>query len=280
MNFLLLAANPSTMSVSRLFYHKYGNGPKVLILFHGFGQDHTAFRQWLPLLETGHTVYAFDLYYHGESTRADKALTKQDWKKDFDQFLEYESIERFAIAAFSLGGRFALACAVLFPDRVEQLILLAPDGIYKNIWFRIATSRAGNPLFRYLMLHPDHFQKMLLLSERLRFAPSAMVRFAQKELQAKSNRKRVYRSWTYFKPLQCSIAEISRALNGHQIPLHLILGEKDHIIPAHKVLTKLKSATSVQVHMVPHRHHHIVEGTDSLVASLVKVNRQNNAPGI
>lgn len=28
---------------SKLYYYKYGAGQKVILLFHGFGQDHTAF---------------------------------------------------------------------------------------------------------------------------------------------------------------------------------------------------------------------------------------------
>ncbi|MFH6981911.1 alpha/beta fold hydrolase [Marinoscillum luteum] len=267
--FLFLAADLMKTTKSNLFYRKSGKGPHPIILLHGFGQEHSAFDTWLKALETNHTVYAFDHYYHGQSTREDSPLTIAQWKQQFEDFLLREDITKFSIVGFSLGGRFSLVTTTLFPERIRHLILIAPDGIFRSIWFRLATSSLGNPLFKYLMLHPDHFNTLLDTFKTLKITSSSMVRFAQKELQGKDNRKRVYRTWTYFKPIQVPISTVTRVINQHGIQAHLILGTLDTIIPLGKILSKTTKIRTLETHKLPYKHHHMIEASKTLVPSLL-----------
>ncbi|MEQ8582719.1 MAG: alpha/beta hydrolase [Marinoscillum sp.] len=267
--FLFLAAYLMELTNTSLFYRKSGNGPHPVILLHGFGQEHTAFDSWLTALEANHTVYAFDHYYHGQSTREDSPLSIAQWKHQFEDFLLREDITKFSIVGFSLGGRFALVTTTLFPERINRLILIAPDGIFRSIWFRVATSAPGNPLFRYLMLHPDRFNTLLNVFKQLGITSSAMVRFAQKELQGKDNRKRVYRTWTYFKPIQLPISAVAKVINQHRIQTHLILGTLDTIIPPDKIIPKTTKIRTLETHKLPYKHHHMIEASKTLVPSLL-----------
>jgi pimeloyl-ACP methyl ester carboxylesterase len=52
---------------SQLSYTKTGAGSAVLVLFHGFGQNRNAFHQWEEALKDSHTLYSFDLFFHGAS---------------------------------------------------------------------------------------------------------------------------------------------------------------------------------------------------------------------
>ena len=52
---------------SELYYYREGDGNKVILLFHGFGQDHKAFDSWIDVLESDYTIFAFDLFFHGNS---------------------------------------------------------------------------------------------------------------------------------------------------------------------------------------------------------------------
>lgn len=252
-----------------LHYEKSGNGPEHIVLFHGFGQDLHAFDAYLPFLSQKHTVYAFDLYYHGSSVRANRPLNKKEWLRDFGDFLKKERITSFSLIAFSLGGRFALNCVKGYAENIDKLVLIAPDGIYKNFWYLFATSIYGNWLFKYLMLRPDRFDKLLGVFERFRLASPSMIRFAQKELQNRKNCLRVYQSWTYFRPMQENLPEMVAVLNRHNISVNLFLGEKDYIIPMGKVVTKLAKIKQLTTTILPLKHHHLIDGAKSEISSLM-----------
>lgn len=254
----------------QLHYEKHGSGKEILILFHGFGQNNKNLITWISSVNSFYTIYNFDLIFHGKSLYPNKSIYPKEWKEHFEVFLQQEGINHFSIAAFSLGGRFALTTYDLFSKRIDQIILVAPDGIYKSIWFQIATSTLGNPLFKYLMLHPSKFNGLLKIVENLGLATSQIVRFAQKELSQKENRKRVYRSWTYFKPLQPNLSSIAKKVNALKTPFHVVLGSRDHIIPVAEIKSKTKKITSIQYHILPLKHHQLIDGAKTLIPSLLK----------
>ena len=138
---------------NRLAYRRYGTGESVLIAFHGFGQSSQVYKSFNTLAGNQFTVFAMDLFSHGNSQYVSRELlTKTDWQRLIGAFLQDQTIQRFSLAGFSLGGRFALATVEAFADRLDQLILIAPDGITRNGWYSLATnSGAGRRLFRYLL---------------------------------------------------------------------------------------------------------------------------------
>lgn len=258
------------MSTSPLFYQKIGNGPRHLILFHGFGQTHAAFDSWKEIFPADYTVLAVDLFHHGESKRADRPLSQHEWKLALEALFLTHQIDTCQIAGFSLGGRFAIASAMNFPDRVSQLILLAPDGIHVNPWYRLATSSVGHPLFRHLMHHPFHFNYLLNTFQKLNLVSSGMIRFAQKELQEPHKRKQVYQTWTYFKNLRHLPAHFSQTFNRHGIQIDLILGEHDAVIPPKELIPLTKHIERLNTHILPFKHHQLIEGSKTLIPSLLQ----------
>lgn len=257
------------MVSERLFYRKIGNGSKSLILFHGFGQNHEIFETWYSELTNDYTIYSFDLYFHGQSLHPDRPLEKAEWKSAFERFLNENKIQIFSMGAFSMGGRFALLTALQFADNVQKLILIAPDGIFSSGWYRTATNPLINPIFKYLMVHPSYFNRLVNLFEKLHLAPRSLIRFAKRELAEKNSRERVYRSWTFFKSILIRNHEMIKTFNSASFPIELILGSKDPIIPPEKVLPKVSQLQSIKPHILPQKHHHLVQASKSLVASFL-----------
>ena len=126
---------------STLSYRKSGHGNKALLLFHGFGQHHQAFAALSDKLAPYFTLYAFDLFFHGNSqwNEGEQPLEKVMWKDILTKFLDEHNIGKFSVLGFSLGGKFALVSLELFPAQVEQIILLAPDGVKTSFWYSLAT---------------------------------------------------------------------------------------------------------------------------------------------
>ncbi len=244
-----------------LAYEKVGSGPRKLILFHGFGQDASLFARHAEQLSKSHTVFSFDLFYHGRSTRPYATMSKTEWQSIFTAFLEQERLALFEVLGFSLGGRFAILTSHLFDDKITRLILLAPDGIHVSPWYRLAL--AFRPLFRHLMYHPTHFNSFLNTIERLGMANQALIRFSKKELGGTKDRRRVYASWTYFRKLTLGNGKLRSHFKMTPFDTIVFLGSKDPIIPPDKVVPVLSDLPRMSVNILNSKHHQLIESAFS-----------------
>jgi pimeloyl-ACP methyl ester carboxylesterase len=219
---------------SKLFYTKTGTGKKNLLLLHGFGQDHRAFQSWTEVLKEEYTLHSFDLFFHGQSTWASReALEKGAWKEIIALFLQQENITEFEIAGFSMGGKFALATLAHFPEQIEKIYLLAPDGIKTSFWYSLATYPiAIRALFKSMILHPNRLHRLTKVLRNLRLVDQGLLRFAEAQMDTEEKRRRVYLVWVYFRHLKPNLNEIAILINQHNILIHLIIGKYDRVIRA------------------------------------------------
>jgi pimeloyl-ACP methyl ester carboxylesterase len=245
---------------SQLFYTKSGTGKKVLLLFHGFGQDHRAFQSWVEVLKDEYTLYAFDLFFHGQSTWASReAVEKKDWKEIIDQFLQKENITEFEVAGFSMGGKFAMATLEAFHEKIKKLTLLAPDGIKTSFWYSLATYPiAIRALFKSMILHPNRLYRITKALRTLGLIDKGLLRFAESQMDTEEKRKRVYFSWVYFRHLKFDLHKIASLLNERQIPFTLIVGQHDKVIQAKNMDGFLKKIKSKRFEVIEAGHNHLI----------------------
>ncbi|GAA4408146.1 hypothetical protein GCM10023187_29610 [Nibrella viscosa] len=248
-----------------LAYRQLGYGPAILLAFHGIGQNSACF---LPLADTvgrQFTTYSFDLFFHGASPAPDSAtgefvLTKTDWTRIVSEFLKEKNISRFSVIGFSMGGKFALATAEAFADRIDQLILLAPDGITVSPWYRLATGTAvGRRLFRYFLQHMLLFRRVGNTLAAVGLLDRSALRFAQRTLATAEQRERVYRSWVGFRKLGVRLDILASLLNHHPVRTRFILGYFDRVLPADFVKPLTRRLYTYELHMLKTGHHRLVE---------------------
>ena len=257
-------------SETKIHWEKYGSGRHALLMFHGFGQDHSIFDPYIEDLENEYTLYSFDIFYHGKSHRLDRTLSKSEWAKYISEFLDTHQIDRFSLLSFSLGGRFCIALAEFFPHQIDKIIMLAPDGIYKSVWFQLAVSKVGNPLFKYLMTTHGAFDRLIKLARKFRLANAALIKFSERELSTSTRRTQIYKTWTYFSPLQYSKDEKREIFKKLKRPPHIVLGERDSILPAGKMEAILSRLEHVQIHKIDAKHNQMIKSGKSLVSTLLK----------
>ncbi|GAB4239722.1 MAG: hypothetical protein Tsb0034_15910 [Ekhidna sp.] len=242
----------------QLVYSKLEGGKEILLAFHGFGQSKDVFTDWQKNLCQRYTIYAFDLFNHGESSRSYGSLSKQEWKAYLVQFLEKEGIDRFDVLGYSLGGRFAIASALGLPDQTRKIILVAPDGVFLTPWFKLATNPTVKWLFKYFMLRPEKLEAFMHFSSKTKLVNPYIIDFVKKEMGDATNRKRVYVSWNHFKSLGYSKKQLIQLFSQHTFSKHLILGDRDRIIKPDKILPIIQRMGNFDMHILPLKHHQLV----------------------
>ncbi len=247
---------------ARLHYTRIGSGTQVLLAFHGFGQSRAHLRPLAAQLSGRFTVYSFDLFYHGQSFWGDREnpLTKQAWTEMLSQFLSEHKIGRFALAGYSLGGKFVLATLENFPNRTTEIILMAPDGIRTNFWYSLATYPVwARRVFRSTVAKPKRFQNIALWMRRLRIVDKGILRFAQSQMDTREKRHRVYFAWMVFRELAFDMNYIAALINGNRIPVVVFLGRYDKIITAPNMRRLLGKVPGAQLIVLEAGHSRLIE---------------------
>ena len=218
---------------SEFSYLTGGKGNKVLLCLHGFGEEAETFSFLEKYLTEEFTIYAIDLPWHGQ-TKWNTNLTFP--VKDLIAVLqlmipnfENRSIQ---LLCFSMGGRAGLSLLERIPEKFEKAVLLAPDGLHVSPWYWFATQTwLGNGLFRYTMKHPQWFGFIVDRMNRRKWINSSVAKYVHYYIDEQKVRDDLYRIWTTMRKFRPDLKQIKRKLTEHRIPLHLVFGSYDRVIP-------------------------------------------------
>ncbi|MEN7548478.1 alpha/beta hydrolase [Rapidithrix thailandica] len=247
------------MLEGKLTWTKYGNGEKVVLAFHGFGQHRSIYEKLGEKVENV-SVYSFDLFFHGSNHLVTLSLSKRQFSEAIEHFLEEHGITRFSIIAYSIGVRSALAIVEKFPVQVEELVLLAPDGIRTNAIYKIATgTRLGNLFFKHLIENTHLILSTLDLFYKRNWLDKETYKVAYRLLSDPFTAHRVYNAWMVYRKFTFDTQKIASILNQYQIPVKIILGAKDSIIPAKPVQNFAKLLRHCQCQTVPGGHIYLLQ---------------------
>ena len=227
-----------TYKSSQISYCRFGSGPKVAICFHGYGEEATSFAFLNKHAGNQYTFYSIDLPFHGKTEwKDDLTFTLTDLSKIIDEILHQNNYKlqttnyKLTIIGFSLGGRVALSFLQANPEKVEKLILLAPDGLKVNFWYWLATQTSlGNKFFAFTLQHPGWFFGFLKLMNKLRLVNASIFKFVNYYIGDATVRRLLYQRWTTLRKLKPDLALIKSYIRKENIPVGLIYGKHDRII--------------------------------------------------
>jgi pimeloyl-ACP methyl ester carboxylesterase len=146
-------AHSTYVNVDGIRLHVRDSGPKdapAVLLLHGFGSSLHTWEPWAQDLATDHRVIRFDLPGSG--------LTGADPRNDYTDdratrliaaLLDKLDVQRASVIGNSIGGRIAWRFAAQNPERVDKLVLVAPDG-FASPGFEYGKAPAIPTLFRML----------------------------------------------------------------------------------------------------------------------------------
>ena len=207
-----------------------------MIALHGFGQDGSLFSKVEAGLGSAYTILALDLPHHGQTDwRGEAAVPPETWKAILERLIEeagYAANQAFALCGFSMGGRWALQGACQLGKRLERLWLFSPEGLVINWSYHLAIhTRLGRYYSPRLIEDPRPAVFLLSMLQRLQILSTRRASFALRNLETKPVRELVWKAWKAMSLLRIDTRRLAAQLNADSVPVELIHGRRDAILP-------------------------------------------------
>jgi pimeloyl-ACP methyl ester carboxylesterase len=100
------------------------NAKGPLLLIHGFPLDGRIWEKVTPAIRVPGLVVP-DLPGHGKSPALKGTVSIDDYAREMLKIMDFQKIERFAVAGHSMGGYIAFALLRLAPQRISALALVS-----------------------------------------------------------------------------------------------------------------------------------------------------------
>jgi len=246
----------------RRAYIRCGKGPALLLL-HGLGCDSTTWLPVIPRLAKRFTVIAPDLLGHGRSGKPRADYSLGGYANGMRDLMTVLGIDRATVVGHSLGGGVAMQFAYQFPERTERLALVAPGGFGPDVsWairaltlpgagtvigavsrrpLRPAVSGVLRGLARTGLPHTRDLGEVAGIYENLA------------DPAARAAIRHVIRAVVDWRGQVVTMTD--RAYLTRLMPMCVVWGEDDDVIPADHAASAEAYAPGAQVHVLPHAAH-------------------------
>ena len=251
-----------TLHGHRRAFVRAGSGPALLLL-HGLGCDHTTWDPVIRELARRHTVIAPDLLGHGLSDKPRADYSLGGYANGMRDLLTVLGIDSVTVVGHSFGGGVAMQFAYQFPDRTDRMILVAPGGLGPDVSpaIRAVTSPGFEPLMWFLTL-PGLRQVgvagLRALAGTGLHATRDLDEVAEIFASFQDRRslaaiRHVTRAVVDFKGQIVTMTD--RAYLTEAVPMCVIWGEDDAVIPADHARTAEALAPGARVELIPNAGH-------------------------
>lgn len=238
-----------------LQYLRIGNGSKLLMAFHGYGNEAGMFAPFEPYLP-GYTIISVNLPHHGKSEWHDDQPLQQKELTDLAHILMKEAgVNNISLAGYSIGAKLCLCIMEQMPAQVEQVLLIAPDGLVPNPLYSLVTRNvAGKWLFKDFLTKPQRYLPLINGLQKINLIDKARYKFAMHYIGSESDRKFLLRVWPSLRLIIPDRNKLRRVINEYKIPVHIFIGNRDKIILAAYGERFSRGMATVQLHIVDGKH--------------------------
>lgn len=221
----------------RTRYWKVGDSGPAVVLLAGIGCSVHEWRANMGALAQSHQIYALDMLGGGLTDKPDGNRYSLAQLARFTlDFMSTQGHERACLIGNSLGGRIALECARLSPERVRAMVLVAPAGVGRKTLINMRLPTV--PVLGELMTRPSRAGlRMLWLSA---FSDPAFVtdelveeKYALASLAgAQAAFLRTLRGFVELGGFRRGpLDEIQAAMSGMTQPTLVVWGRDDRLLP-------------------------------------------------
>jgi len=126
-----LFRNEASLDGKKVRYYEAGDGA-ALILLHGAGGTARLWRRQIGVFSGKFRVLAIDLPGFGGTDEFPEIKDVKGYAVFLAAFLEDAGINRVSLVGSSMGGWAACWFALIYPEKVNKLVLVSPAGIYRS----------------------------------------------------------------------------------------------------------------------------------------------------
>jgi pimeloyl-ACP methyl ester carboxylesterase len=249
-------------NLGNIHYHEYGTGSKPMLAFHGYGMTGRQFEVLQKSILSQYRVYSFDHFFHGqtrlENWREQQILSgmpKNMVRAYLEEWFNLHGRQRISLMGYSIGANFALVLLEDYAEWIDEVILMAPDGlsVYKGFNF-LMHNPAGKYLFKTVTKNTWLAPGVLKSLKRVKFIDESLYKIAYSEMDTPQKRLDVYYTLNLIKQLQPNVVKITSQINQHHIKCHLIFGKHDMLFPKSAAMPFISKLNNPVVHEVPMGH--------------------------
>lgn len=237
-------------------YWALGERGTTVILLHGGGASVEFWLYNLTALAQSHCVFAVDMVGSGRSDKPSVTYSLAYQAQFVKDFMDICHIGRASLAGNSMGGGVALQFALMFPERVEKLVLVNSFGLGKRI--DLFSRLVALPLIDKLSwlvrptrksvafaLKPVVYDSSVITNEwleeiyQLSILPgalNALIKLAQTNLSVFGVRSEV------FSPIIDQLSNITA-------PTLVIWGQQDPVLPVAHVFVAAQRLANARLHV-------------------------------
>jgi len=250
-----------------------GNGPRVLLAFHGFHNDASIFLPLMQHLKEKFTLVSIDLPGHGATKWSLPFFEKKDLMALVQGCRQDQHVEKISLIGYSLGGRVCLNIIEQQPDWIEEVFLLAPDGLEYNVWYALATQNFwGKQVFRYMCRKPEAVLRKFEWLRKLRLVDESRYKFAKTKLADDRVRNALAYVWPVMSHLIPDRIKVKNYLNKYEIALHLFSGKYDRIFPPDRSKRFITGIKNAGMHLIDTGHNFAGRETMLTVGKIIQEN--------
>ena len=245
----------------KLHYLRFGSGRRLLLAFHGYGEEAGTFWQFGKILADEYKTLAFDLPWHGKSKWGKTAFfTNEALLKMVQQLMVTNKVQSVSLIGYSMGGRVCLSILSCMPEAIDKVTLMAPDGLRIDKYYHFCTHNTiGKFLFRSFLKFPAPWFFLITLIKNVKLLDASRYKFVMHYLGTEAARLQLGRVWPVMSCIDPD-KDIRKKISQHQIPINIFMGRYDKVMPP-KLATDFAKGIEEQVKI------HILEKGHRLVTS-------------
>ncbi|MFA6461115.1 MAG: alpha/beta hydrolase [Candidatus Woesearchaeota archaeon] len=249
-------------------YYNYnkGNLPLCLVFLHGVGGNWTVWKKEINFLhKKGYGTLAIDLRGHGCSDAPEdiQKYKLDHFSHDVHQIIKREKIQKFVLIGHSLGGGVAINYCINYPKQLpSSMIMIETASLYPFTKDRLLNLKPYlNHFLRFVSEHKltqrEHFfhlkdidlsveginNQLNLISHLIHLTPiRTMVKALDNLEQYVFHNK----------------ARIQDTLHKLKIPVLIIAGDKDPVVPPKFSLVMKRLINNSELKMIKDNHHFVI----------------------
>ncbi len=265
-------------NLGQVHFHEYGTGSKPMLAFHGYGMTGKQFHVLKKSILDKYHVYGFDHFFHGESRLENwteqqimDGMPKAMMKAYLDEWFKIYGKQKVSLLAYSIGANLALVLVEAYPDLIDEIVLMAPDGLSIHKGFRFMTDNSlGKYLFRVATKSKWITPFVLKTLKSIKIIDESLYQIAYNEVDTPKKRLDVYYTLNLIKLLQPDLSSVAQLINQHHIKSTFIFGKDDKLFPKSGAMSFLQQVHHADIHEVALGHWLVVPALDEYLVNLHK----------